>query len=110
MTQDTLTKNRRTQLQYEQRSFNRTYRTKGGTMPKPNKITFEYDPITRTGFLKYANGTKTFYAGPIRLVVKELWIAMCKHDKIDPTASFVVFSNDNPIQPLYQQAMNAWNR
>jgi hypothetical protein len=97
-------------LQYEQRSFNGTYRTKGGTMPKPNKITFEYDPITRTGFLKYANGTKTFYAGPIRLVVKELWIAMCKHDKIDPTASFVVFSNDNPIQPLYQQAMNAWNR
>jgi hypothetical protein len=39
------------------------------------------------------------------LEVKRLWIASCKHDKIEPDAFFVVFSKDNPFIGLYNKAM-----
>ena len=40
-----------------------------------------------------------------RIAVKTLWNAACLHDGVDPGSSFVIFSPDNPYEPLYQQAM-----
>ena len=37
--------------------------------------------------------------------VKELWTLACKHDSIDQSATFVVFSDDNPWIDKYNRAM-----
>lgn len=37
--------------------------------------------------------------------IKELWIAACKYDDIDPTAKFVVWSNNNPYAEEYNKKM-----
>lgn len=73
-----------------------------------NRLMFNFDPDTKTGFLTYAMGTKTYLQGPIREIVKELWHAQCQADDIDPTSQFVVFSDDNPITPLYQHALSVY--
>jgi hypothetical protein len=44
---------------------------------------------------------------PQRFVVKNLWNKMCQHDKIDPQSQFVVFSDTNPYQKDYNDAMAA---
>jgi len=72
-----------------------------------NKLHFNFDPDTKTAFLTYAGG-KTFLEAPIKAMVRELWKMQCEHDGIEPTAPFVVFSDDNPIAPLYQQAMSVY--
>ncbi len=72
------------------------------------KLTFNYDPDTKTGFLTYASGTKTFLEGPIASIVKELWKMMCQVDGVPHDSQFVVFSDDNPIAPLYRTAMAAY--
>lgn len=42
---------------------------------------------------------------PRKLQVKMLWNKMCRHDGIDPQAQFVVFSDSNPFQCDYNDAM-----
>lgn len=37
--------------------------------------------------------------------VKALWNRMCAHDKIDPKSTFVNFSERNPFQREYNDAM-----
>jgi hypothetical protein len=44
-------------------------------------------------------------ANPQKFVVKNLWNKMCAHDKIDPQATFVVFSDSNPYTVDYNNAM-----
>lgn len=38
-------------------------------------------------------------------VVGDLWKKCCEHDGIEPGASFVVFSGDNPYQGFYNTAV-----
>ena len=41
----------------------------------------------------------------VRQAIRQLWVKMCEHDGIDPNASFVLFSDDNPYTPFYNNAM-----
>jgi hypothetical protein len=45
------------------------------------------------------------YIAALRIAVKAAWDKACEHDKIDPKASFVVFSKTNPYEAFYQKAM-----
>lgn len=38
------------------------------------------------------------------LKVEGLWLLMCSHDGIDPQATVIVFSADNPYQAAYHTA------
>ena len=40
--------------------------------------------------------------------VRQLWCKMCEHDGIEPNASFVIFSDDNPYQRFHDAAMNQY--
>ena len=51
-----------------------------------------------------AKSAKDTVAG-LRFTVRRCWKSMCEHDGIDPGASFVVFSDDNPFQPYYNKAL-----
>lgn len=35
--------------------------------------------------------------------LKDLWIKACKHDGIEPSSKFVVFSKDNPWAKKYNR-------
>ena len=37
--------------------------------------------------------------------VRQLWKQACQHDGIDPSASFVVFSDGNPYRGFYNSAV-----
>ncbi len=37
--------------------------------------------------------------------LKALWNKTCKHDEVEPTASFIVFSTDNPYVAIYNKAV-----
>ncbi|MFA5186770.1 MAG: hypothetical protein WC551_09860 [Patescibacteria group bacterium] len=39
---------------------------------------------------------------------RSAWEAACKHDKIDPDARFVVFSDDNPYAPFIGPALQRY--
>jgi hypothetical protein len=52
---------------------------------------------SRTGELSIEN--------PRKLQAAYLWDRMCRFDKIDPKSNFVAFSNDNPFQRQYNEAM-----
>lgn len=41
----------------------------------------------------------------LQQTVKQLWEKSCEHDEIDPTAKFVVFTDDNPYIPFYNRAL-----
>ena len=41
----------------------------------------------------------------VRAAVKQSWLKACEHDGIDPTAAFIVFSDNNPFMPFYNKAM-----
>jgi hypothetical protein len=47
---------------------------------------------------------------PQKFVVKNLWNKMCAHDKIDPRATFVAFSDSNPYTRAYNEAMVKLNK
>jgi hypothetical protein len=47
---------------------------------------------------------------PQKFVVKNLWNKMCAHDKIDPRAVFVAFSDSNPYTRAYNEAMVKLNK
>lgn len=38
--------------------------------------------------------------------IDRLWKLCCKHDNVEPSGMFVVFSKSNPHQPAYQKAMS----
>jgi hypothetical protein len=40
---------------------------------------------------------------PQRFVLKNLWVKMCAHDKLDPKSNFVVFSDSNPFSAEYNR-------
>ena len=40
--------------------------------------------------------------------VGSIWLKMCEHDGIDPTATFVVFSDDNPYKVFYNSALRQY--
>ena len=44
----------------------------------------------------------------IGATVRAAWASACKHDGIDPAASFVVFSDDNPFIPFHARAMTEY--
>ncbi|KKN02468.1 hypothetical protein LCGC14_1117450 [marine sediment metagenome] len=44
----------------------------------------------------------------IRRLLRAIWIKSCRFDDIDPTASFVVFSTDNPYQKRYNKIMGMY--
>lgn len=41
----------------------------------------------------------------LQCAVKQLWMKMCEHDDIEAGSKFVVFSNDNPYQQFYDNAL-----
>jgi len=41
----------------------------------------------------------------MRRLVKALWIKACRYDGIDPTARFIIFSDENPHLPRYNKMM-----
>jgi len=45
-----------------------------------------------------------------RQIVRDLWIASCKADGIDPKSQFVVFSDSNRFQKMYNAAMGNYLR
>jgi len=55
--------------------------------------------IEQAGFRRIAD---------LKYAVKRTWESACKHDGIDPAASFVVFSDDNPYKPFCQLAMQEY--
>ena len=46
----------------------------------------------------------------IRFTVRSVWMSACRHDGIDPSESFVEFSNDNPFVPYYEKALTTYNK
>ena len=45
------------------------------------------------------------YIAGMTATVRQLWLAMCQEDGIEPTAQFVAFSETNRFVPFYAQAM-----
>ena len=41
--------------------------------------------------------------------VRSAWVACCKHDNIDPSSKFCVFSEDNPFAPYHIKAVQMLN-
>ena len=45
-----------------------------------------------------------------RAEMKRLWLALCEHDGVAPSALFISFSNSNPFFDDYNKAMGAYQR
>ena len=46
----------------------------------------------------------------LQATYKAAWVSACKHDNIEPTASFVVFSDDNPFVPFYEKGLSEYQK
>jgi hypothetical protein len=46
----------------------------------------------------------------LQATYKAAWVSACKHDDIDPSSSFVSFSDDNPFVPFYEKALTEFQK
>lgn len=46
----------------------------------------------------------------MRDTVRACWRLACKHEEIDPSSRFIVFSKDNPVVPYYDRARQQFDQ